>query len=211
MKQKYSCEYSYFKTIDTEEKAYWLGFLYADGCVHNKRLSLELQEKDLSHLKLFKDSISSTHPITYLKPREKFPGSYSKPAYRFRISSPELSKDLASHGMTPNKTFTATFPVLPNNLTHHFIRGLLDGDGSVHFNKEKNSKFVYFLGTEDIIQNVIINIGINKNYQPYAKIFRVKYGSLKHIKYLYKYLYKDASVFLNRKKNIMENIINDRN
>jgi len=207
MKQKYTCDYNYFKTVDTEEKAYWLGFLMADGCVHNKRLSLELQEKDLSHLKLFKDNISSTHPITYLKPREKFPGSYSNPAYRFRISSPILANDLDKQGMHPNKTFTACFPNLQTNLVNHFIRGLLDGDGCVHLNKDKNSKFVYFLGTENIIINIIKHIGIDKNYQPYGKIYRVKYGSLNHIKYLYEYLYNNSTVFLKRKRDIVEEII----
>ena len=45
-----------FETIDTEEKAYWLGFLYADWCVSHyktsKRVELALQEKDLNHLNL---------------------------------------------------------------------------------------------------------------------------------------------------------------
>lgn len=41
-----------FKKIDTEEKAYWLGFLYADGCVGSKEAKIELglAEKDFNHL-----------------------------------------------------------------------------------------------------------------------------------------------------------------
>ena len=59
---KYTYNENYFKIIDSEEKAYWLGFLYADGCITRfyrneklKSMSLELtlQSNDIEHLKKF--------------------------------------------------------------------------------------------------------------------------------------------------------------
>lgn len=43
---------TYFENIDTEEKAYWLGFLYADGYVNanEDKIELCLAEKDFHHL-----------------------------------------------------------------------------------------------------------------------------------------------------------------
>lgn len=59
----------FFKTIDTEEKAYWLGFLYADGSVSKdlKAVTLELNIKDIDHIRKFKRAINSTHKITIKK------------------------------------------------------------------------------------------------------------------------------------------------
>ncbi len=63
--RKYSFDEDYFEIIDNEHKAYWLGFLYADGYVNSQKSSFELrvQEKDLSHLEKFKKDINGEIPI----------------------------------------------------------------------------------------------------------------------------------------------------
>ena len=54
-----------FEKIDTEEKAYWLGFLYADGSVGSKddRIELGLAEKDFHHIEKFRDFIGINNKI----------------------------------------------------------------------------------------------------------------------------------------------------
>lgn len=56
-----------FENIDTEEKAYWLGFLYADGCVGSKesKVELSLAEKDLRHMEKFRSFIGIENKISY--------------------------------------------------------------------------------------------------------------------------------------------------
>ena len=102
---------NFFKIIDTEEKAYWLGFLYADGYVckkhdksgHEKGGSVELclQERDKYHIQNFLDDIESTAPISnkVVKLNEK---EYY--AYRTYVSSIKMVNDLISHGCFENKS-----------------------------------------------------------------------------------------------------------
>jgi hypothetical protein len=63
-KKELFCDYHFFDKINTEEKAYWLGFIAADGCVTDKGcLQILLSRKDRDHLELFKKHINGEHPV----------------------------------------------------------------------------------------------------------------------------------------------------
>lgn len=64
MKRKYQVNDNFFKEINSEEKAYLLGFFLADGsyclgskCTKSYKFSIRLQKEDDSVIKLFKDNI----------------------------------------------------------------------------------------------------------------------------------------------------------
>ena len=78
---------SFFSNINTEEKAYWLGFLAADGNIYNHKISLGLKEEDESHLQKFKLALGVSYPITKKK---------NKPFYTIQISSKKMASDLFS-------------------------------------------------------------------------------------------------------------------
>ena len=125
----------YFRTIDEESKAYWLGFLYADGCISNdlKTIIIELSAKDLRHIEKFKKAIEAPQNIQlYERDGVKFA--------RIRIGCKEMVSDLIEKGCHPHKTFDVHFPNLdtvPNELIKHFIRGVFDGDGCISLTKRK--------------------------------------------------------------------------
>jgi transposase-like protein len=120
----------YFETIDSKEKAYWLGFLYADGCVKVKGgslgLVLELATKDEETIDRFCAAVrADTKRKTYTTRLEK----YYAVSIRF---SGEFVRHLISQGCTPNKTFRIRFPHFDNEeLDLAFLLGFYDGDGSV--------------------------------------------------------------------------------
>lgn len=65
---KIKMDETFFSVIETEEKAYWLGFIAADGCIRKNKsgsyeLSIHLAEKDIEHLAAFKSAIQSDHKI----------------------------------------------------------------------------------------------------------------------------------------------------
>lgn len=143
---------NYFETIDTEEKAYWLGFMYADGCVNSSRDSIELslKEEDYEHIVKFKNALNSEHKIGK---KIKCINNKKYISYRLCIKSKKLKNDLIKHGCIPKKTKTLTFPNLRNDLVIHFIRGYVDGDGCI--TTHKTSKIsLEILGIYDFLNGI---------------------------------------------------------
>lgn len=189
-----------FNKIDTEEKAYWLGFIYADGNIHKYTLCIELNSKDVEHLEKFKLFLGSSRKIEYRK---------NKPAARFKVHSKLIKESLAKHGIFPAKSKTITMPNINAKLEHHFWRGYWDGDGWI---SEKRQIF----GTASLSKNML------KSFQKWIKSKGVKGGSLcqttsfscwqlayenEYVPLLLKSLYENANIFLSRKEKIAKNII----
>lgn len=222
MKRKYNVNDFYFNKIDTEEKAYWLGFLMADGCIHERagqdRLSLVLNIKDKNHLEKFKKSLSFEGPINdYTKKSGLFIGL----VHSFvRITSQLLVDDLAKVGCIPRKTLTLEFPLIDDSLIHHFIRGYFDGDGSVFISNERhwrnNNIFPVihfrFIGTKAFLSELDKKINLSGRIiqTKGSRVYELSYKRNKKAKLFYEYLYKDATIFLERKKDIFENHLQEK-
>jgi intein-encoded DNA endonuclease-like protein len=126
---------SFFKEINSEESAYFLGLLYADGCVQmgcgTYTLSLKLKSDDQIIIEKFRNIMSPSSPIKIF---------YSKYSY-FRINQKEVCEQLETLGCVPNKSLILEFPTkVPTNLIRHFLRGYSDGDGSIYINRVKNKQ-----------------------------------------------------------------------
>lgn len=206
---KYSYNYNAFKVIDTEEKAYWLGFMYADGYVSANidKFSLSIADKDKEHLSLFRDFIVPDRPLESQK---------SQGANRITVSSKEITEDLVSKGCTPRKSLTLQPPaegVIPNNLICHFVRGYFDGDGCARLVKKGTRVKIDLTGTEKMLEycieqfrgsGAICRSKIRKatNYNAYVW----SNEAIGDIKKIYDYLYSHATVFLKRKEAIMRKV-----
>ena len=164
-----------FDTIDTEEKAYWLGFLYADGSLSSSTNTVELQlsNKDKEHLRKFSRFMKYNGEIkTKANKKDKNENIYYE-SCRVSFSNKHLWDTLNTQGCTPRKSLTLKFPnesiFGDKSLIRHFIRGYFDGDGSlgVYDNKVSNNVYhnhcsLYFLGTKDMLTHIARYIGIQK-------------------------------------------------
>ena len=133
-KKDNSFDDNFFKVIDSEEKAYWLGFIFADGSVqYGKKSALEISLKggDIKHLQKFKKAISFKGDI---KTRDVFLESTGKtyPACRMFLYGTAFVESLISLGCIPSKSLTVEFPQISKPLWRHFIRGYVDGNGSIY-------------------------------------------------------------------------------
>jgi intein-encoded DNA endonuclease-like protein len=151
-----------FSVIDTEEKAYWLGFLYADGNISSSsnRISIALKESDRSHLEKFKKFIDGNINILYKK-------SVNACVISFRCK--EMKKDLVSLGCVPNKTWIInSIPNIKDELKIHFIRGFFDGDGCITYgNKKKDGKYcisINIVSNKNMLQSICNFFNENKNF-----------------------------------------------
>ena len=209
---KYSVNFNYFDKIDTEDKAYFLGLLYADGCNIEKRnsISICLQERDKDILEVFRNKIGLEKPLTF-RNRKKEKGTFQN-QWALTIINRHLSNTLAKIGCWANKSMSLTFPdlsIVPENLLNHFIRGIWDGDGHIGLYKRKkcNSIFcdVSLVSTEmfcDKLSKVLRIKGINTSIiaKNKSKITRQLHINSKPqaVEFL-NWIYKDSTVFLKRK------------
>lgn len=141
---KYELNETYFDCIDTENKAYILGLLYADGNVGKETniIQISLQESDKSILEKMQKEIGSTHPLKMIPYNSKNPNW--KNQFCLSISNKYMHDSLVKQGLVPNKSLILKYPnFLENNLQRHFIRGYMDGDGSISQNpKDKRASLV---------------------------------------------------------------------
>lgn len=223
---KYSINDTYFQSIDTPNKAYWLGFLYADGCVIEvkkngkvRSLALEvgLSKTDEFHLSVFKMSLSSNAPIKYKVVDNKYE------ACRVSFCNTNLCKDLINLGCVPRKSLILKFPSeyqVPKDLQKHFIRGYFDGDGCVFHNEDtrKNGSdlcSLSFVGTEEflvVLQDVVFNeLGLTKTAIRQKKdnqSYQCAWGGKSNIETWFQYLYSDEDIiYLQRKRDKFVNIL----
>lgn len=219
---KYNYNEKFFKIIDNEKKAYWLGFLYADGYITRfyrndklKSMSLELtlQESDKEHVAKFLNSLESNVPI-----QNKRVGKYK--SSRVVINCTNMCRDLVNLGCTPKKSLTLTFPsidILPDKYINHFIRGYFDGDGCVHYSEHicynsqrgkhyRQSTFVCsIVGTNDFlnkIKDILFANGITSGkitQKEGQQSFELRIYGRDNLKKYYNYIYHDANIYMNRK------------
>lgn len=190
----------YFNEIDTEDKAYWFGFLYADGFITKNGFALTLMRSDRSHIEKMAKYMESTYKIgDYIGTGfDKKPIKSSKTS----ITSRELREALVSKGMIPNKSLVLEPPKgVPSELIKHFIRGFFDGNGSISGNKK--STYTVKICSTDAMLNWILkecDIEIPKltKRRPTDVVSSIELHALKMMKFL-DFIYKDCSVYLNRK------------
>lgn len=195
----------YFEKIETEEKAYWLGFIMADGCVYRGsnetlRLQINLKASDVSHLEKFQKAIQSNYKIQI-----KNVGSSS--VALLKVNSTKMCEDLQNHGVIFRKSMICEMPPdLPKHLRRHFFRGYFDGDGCLSFPKNKNPRFCIVGGRPILLsfQKELAEEGISmKLYSPWKgkKVHSLESSKKETVQKSMDYLYKDSHIFLERKKN----------
>ena len=197
---------SFFETIDSEEKAYWLGFIAADGCLSLKiyKMTLSQAEKDLNHLIKFQKSIDSNHKLC-----KRINKKQNTISYNLLLHSKKMYNDLVDKGITPRKSLTLKPPLnVPENLIQHWIRGYFDGDGSVHIRKSKNTLRFSITGTKEVLEfiNLQNNSFLRVHDSKRSKAKKIEGSSLKTRNFLH-YIYDDSAIFLDRKKNLFQNYI----
>jgi hypothetical protein len=193
-----------FNKIDSEEKAYWLGFFYADGALSLKENAFEVSLKlsDTNHLIKLKEFFKAKRNIRY-----QYKGIQR---CRLSLQSKSFKDQLINLGCIPQKSLVLKFPTeeqVPREFIIPFIRGYFDGDGCITYafrNKKKKviTPRLTLLGTEDFLKGCMNYLPItnlikaNKNGANECK--EAKWNKEDSIKIL-NLLYNNANIYLYRK------------
>lgn len=198
LKRSKTINQDFFETIDSEEKAYWLGFIYADGTVSKKEnkqksISIELSQKDLKHLEKFAKIFNSN-----VKKYNK------KLSCKVSVTSLKLWEDIQKYNIIPNKTYIEinVLEKIPNHLKKDFIRGFFDGDGNCSNNKKMisfNSKNLKLL--QEINNYFQETVGTSKNKKIINRhnINVLSFSGKHQVNSIAKETFNHATVFLERK------------
>lgn len=216
----------FFEKIDSELKAYLLGYIVADGCItieHRKekpnspirRVQFQPSIDDLQVITLIRDVIAPNNKLTIIK--SKRPNR--KDTIKLRLANKKIVNDLISlYSIHPRKTYDKNFkfPNMDKQFKRHFIRGFIDGDGSIgqrHFSMIVNSK----LFLEDILKEFLEEITDLKYYiyeenRKFTTYYSLHFSVNKKSKVdLFNYIYKDSIYKLDRKYNKALNIVLNSN
>lgn len=210
--KKYNYNERIFQNIDTPEKAYWAGFITADGCIedlarkradgsiyHNYRLRFCLAYKDIDHLKKFTKFLNDESlPITdsYVKDNER---NTIHHMCHIKVCCKQMALDLIKHGITPRKSLhEQPLKDISPELVSHYIRGILDGDGCI-----LNTNIgIIIVGSYDLM-SWINNQFDNKGYIHPDDHSKDLWKFALHKKTLCKeflnWIYNDSTVYLDRK------------
>lgn len=194
--------------------AYVFGYICADGNVawDNQKgyycLTITAAEKDKLHLEKIRRTIESSKPLLYGK---------STKSYRLVVNSQKICLRLMRLGVMPRKSLILKFPKVPNKYLKDFIRGYVDGDGSLRFFNRKRSPYFELMicsGSKEFLTT--LGKKINGELEITSKMFNIgkhcyilRYSCSRGLK-LANWLYQDAKIFIARKYNKYQEALSPR-
>ena len=181
---------NYFHEIDTKEKAYWLGYLAADGSNGvNGHIEFSQQAAFKSAVVAFKNAIHSQHKL-----QEKYVNGHLN--YRISFIDKEMSKDLFTLGLTANKTYTLRLPKVPEAFIFDFFRGFMDGDGSINIRQQDGFVTVAFTSASyKMLEDIQATL---KKYDIESHIYDTNVGRSSNDNWQLQILGKHAISFLDK-------------
>jgi tRNA1(Val) A37 N6-methylase TrmN6 len=203
-KRIYPLKEDFLDHINSEEKAYFLGLMWSDGNISKSGndISIRLLAKDQDILKQLSVLFYGQDRVIIAK------DGNNKEIATFRMCSQKLKQRLGELGCHPNKTFTNKYPVdLDPSLDRHFIRGVIDGDGSV---LDYDSPIIMIVGTDEFLCKIAEIIEKEVNFKPYifkasrhrekdVNISCLSYKGFKKFKQVSDWIYDGCTIKLERK------------
>ena len=201
-RRKYYFDENYFEVIDTPEKAYWLGFILADGYNNQDRgfLNINLNSIDHHHLEKFVDAIEGDYNMITIRQHSITGNNMSC----LCINSRKMSNDLAKLNILQGKSANEHIPPnIPKILIKDFIRGIIDGDGHI------NSRRIDIISSIEVLTFIqeylheTCSININKICD-HCNTFRIYICKNRDI--VLKHLYYKNCLSLDRKQKIVDTL-----
>ena len=204
---------NYFENIDSEDKAYFLGYIIGDGNVftdycdngYSAMISITANETDIEILQSFVKQVRVNTAI----------GTDGRGARQAVVRSNKMAKDLSKYGVVPRKTLSTYLPKnIPDNLMKDLIRGICDSDGSIGAqplknNPDKFNHWISFCGTKqlmlDISQYCYDNLPLQHQSTVYEyankTLSETKFKNISDMHTVGMWMYDSSTFFLSRKKN----------
>lgn len=195
-------DHNYFSSLDNE-RAYYLGFLAADGTVRSdcNAIKIGLSSLDRDFLEEFRERIQSEREIKDYITSKGFSVS------ELSFSSLKIKEDLSKYSIVPNKTYIGiTMKNIPEEYKIPFIKGFFDGDGSFSFNKKtKQCKVVFTSHTKGILEEISQVFGNEGHiYKKNQSDFELDFSTIPSLDIMRKFYEIDTPCLLRKKQKYEE-------
>lgn len=196
--QKLKFNHDFFEEIDCEAKAYWLGFIMADGCVsltQQPKIIIGLHKRDEPHIVKWHQAIQSCLKIHYCGDR------VASTHY-----SAKMCQDLIRLGCIPRKSLKLKFPSLRQDLIRHFVRGYFDGDGCISLHNKKKNPHIRFtvIGTESFLSSLQKILETANKLGAHGRAYSLSVNGRQKAGHIFEWMYDNAIIFLDRKKEVYD-------
>lgn len=208
------CNHHFFNQPMDEARAYWIGFILADGSVskqsygRTKVLSIALKYSDNGHLEKFKSDLGSQHKIIPVSYKTGHKGA------RLAISSSELVDALAEYNIVPRKSADQKFSEkIPPDLLRHYFRGYFDGNGGIA--RHQSSKWIIYNVSskgflERFVRWTVDEVGGHSAEVSFSDgIYRVSWTGTHRCKEILDLMYRGANISLDRKATLYQQVCYD--
>ncbi len=209
-------KHDFFNKIDTEEKAYLLGLMIADGSVTHDPNESTTNRSPMIRLEMVdKDIVERISKETQTDAKiKKINREGKSTTYLWAVRSREMADDLRKYGVIQGKTISTNmvYNNIPKSLLRHYVRGLIDGDGSLYIDSLCHVSFTgyseSFVNSVQLLCQELINKDNLMKITNYDNIFKFTYNG-KYAKELCRVIYKDCNISINRKQQIANKMIVD--
>jgi intein-encoded DNA endonuclease-like protein len=203
--RKYLINENYFESIDTQNKAYWLGFLMADGYNSGKYIRIDI--KDEGHLDKFRNEVYINNDMPV---RTKV--NDSGLIYYLTIQDSKFVSDCEKHGIVKNKSFITKYPNIHSEYDRDFIRGLFDGDGCLTYSMRGNYRKYTFsiVGSKDLMNEVkkkLSKLEVNIGFRKTKTIYEIYISGNRQVIKVLDWLYFDNKTSMCRKEEKYKDLV----
>ncbi len=206
--RKYLINKDYFEVIDSEDKAYWLGFLMADGYNSGKFIRVDIQDE--GHLEKLRDKIYVNCDMPVRKKKNIING---KDIFYLTIQDKKLLSDVDCLGLVKRKSKIVTYPNIDSEFDRFFIKGIFDGDGCLTYSMDKNYRRYTFsiVGSYDLmktLQLILSKNNVNIKLRKMKSIYSVYLRGNRQIIKVLDWLYDETTTHLDRKYEKYQDMLN---
>lgn len=206
--RKYLINESYFEKINTEQKAYWLGFLMADGYNSGKFIRLDIQDE--GHLEKFRNEIYINNDMPVRKKKNII---NNKDIFYLTIQDSRILNDVEKLGVLNKKSMITKYPHIKSEYDRYFIKGVFDGDGCLTYSMDGNYRRYTFsiVGSYDLmksLQLIISKNDVNIKFRKMKSIYSIYLRGNRQIIRILDWLYNGTNVHLDRKYEKYQDMLN---
>lgn len=205
---------NYFESINTEFKAYFLGFIIADGNIflakdgnRQASISITVKQSDQYILERFKQEVHTNTNLAH----------DGRGCVTMAVRSNKMASDLAKYGIVPRKTLMSFLPNnIPTDMMCHVLRGILDGDGNVKSKqtsiRNRYAHAISYCGTKQLMEDIadycvnVCKLKVKPTVYTYTNrhLSELKIQNKDDMYVFGEHLYHNANIYLVRKKTLYD-------